>query len=76
MSFSFYIFGETAFRCDNYETETEQLFSSVCAPSHMHQVLSIAQRAGTELAQQLLNEGAGKILEEAKNVNQTTQNTV
>jgi hypothetical protein len=55
--------------------ENEELFSSVCAPSHMHHVLSLAQTSGSELAQQLLNEGAGKILEEAKNVSQTTQDT-
>ena len=55
--------------------ENEELFSSVCAPSHMHQVLSLAQTSGGELAQQLLNEGAGKILEEAKNVSKTMQDT-
>ena len=55
--------------------ENEELFSSVCAPSHMYQVLSLAQTSGSELAQQLLNEGAGKILEEAKKVSQTMQDT-
>ena len=51
--------------------ENEKLFSSVCAPSHLHRSLELAEKCGTELAHQLLADGAGKILLEAKNASKT-----
>ena len=51
--------------------DTNKLFSSVCAPVYYHQVLEQAQNLGIELAQNLLDDGAGPILQEAKLCNNT-----
>ena len=51
--------------------ETNKLFSSVCAPVYYHQVLEQVQNLGIELAQNLLDDGAGPILREAKLCNNT-----
>ena len=56
------------------EEETGKLFSSVCAPSYFHKVLEQVQVVGIELAQQLLDDGAGEILQEAKSYNNIKQN--
>ena len=47
--------------------DAEKLFSSVCAPDNFHEILEQVQALGIQLAQQLLDEGAGEILREAKN---------
>ena len=44
----------------------DTLFSSVCAPVYFHEILQQAQNLGIELAQNLLDDGAGEILQEAK----------
>ena len=46
--------------------ENERLFSSVCGPSHLDDLLELTERCGIELAQELLNLGAEDILQEAK----------
>merc|ERR1712150_137727 len=51
--------------------ENSKLFSSVCAPSYLHKMLEQVQMVGVELAQQLLDDGAGQILQEAKSYNDT-----
>ena len=47
--------------------DSEKLFSSVCAPDNFHQILEQVQALGIQLAQHLLEQGAGEILREAKN---------
>ena len=58
---------------ENPFEENERLFSSVCAPSHIHESLKRAEKLGTELAEQLLADGAEKILSEARNLSKTSE---